>query len=69
MLNALLLVWELASVNRMVKLLVPEPVGVPEITPVAAASVNPAGRVPALTVQEYGVWPPAPTKVVLYGVP
>ena len=38
---------ELASVTRTVKLLVPVPVGVPEITPVPEASDNPAGKVPA----------------------
>jgi len=39
-------VAELESVTRTVKLLVPVLVGVPEITPVLAASVSPAGRVP-----------------------
>ena len=37
---------ELASVTRTAKLLVPVPVGVPEITPVLEASDKPAGRVP-----------------------
>ena len=45
-------VRELASVTRTVKELVPTLVGVPEITPVLAASVNPAGRLPAVIVQE-----------------
>ena len=35
-----------ASVTRTVKLLVPVPVGVPEITPVAVASVNPPAGFP-----------------------
>lgn len=36
------------SLNVTVKLDVPLAVGVPEITPVVGASVNPAGRLPAL---------------------
>jgi hypothetical protein len=39
-------VWELASVTCTVKLLVPEPVGVPLITPVEEFNVNPDGRLP-----------------------
>jgi len=46
MLRPLLAVTEFASVTRTVKLLVPDPVGVPEIAPVVEASVNPAGNVP-----------------------
>jgi hypothetical protein len=45
-LSAFVAVDEAASVTFTVKLLVPMPVGVPEITPVLAASVSPAGRVP-----------------------
>jgi len=45
-LSALVAVNELASVTCAVKLLVPVPVGVPEITPVLDASVNPAGKMP-----------------------
>ena len=37
---------EPASVTRTVKLLVPLPVGVPEIIPVPEARDNPAGSVP-----------------------
>jgi hypothetical protein len=44
-------VRELASVTCTVKLLVPVPVGVPEITPVPAASVSPAGKVPEVIDQ------------------
>ncbi len=51
-LSAVVAVWELASLTRTVKMLVPVPVGVPEITPVLVASVNPAGSVPALIDQE-----------------
>ena len=50
-LRALEAVIELASVTCTEKLLVPLPVGVPEITPVADASVNPAGKVPEITDQ------------------
>ena len=46
MLRALVPDRELASVTCTVKLLVPVPVGVPEITPVLAASDRPAGSVP-----------------------
>jgi len=42
---------ELASLTCTVKLLVPVPVGVPEIAPVLDASDSPAGRVPALRDQ------------------
>ena len=37
---------ELASVTCTLKLLLPVPVGVPEIIPVLGASVSPAGKVP-----------------------
>ena len=42
---------ELASVTCTVKLLVPTTVGVPEITPLPAASTSPAGNVPVAIVQ------------------
>ena len=48
---------------------VPAVVGVPEITPVDAARLNPAGNVPALTLQLYGVVPPLACSVVEYAVP
>jgi len=41
----------LASVTFIVKVLVPVPVGVPEITPVVEASASPAGKVPEMTDQ------------------
>jgi hypothetical protein len=41
-----------------VKLKVPLAVGVPEIRPVLAARLRPAGRLPALIDQVYGVVPP-----------
>ena len=40
------------SLTRTVKLLVPVPVGVPEMTPVPAVSVRPVGSVPTVTVHE-----------------
>ena len=51
-------VSELASLTRTVKLLVPVPVGVPEITPVPGARANPAGKVPEMIDQVYGGVPP-----------
>ena len=51
MLSGIEAVAELASVTWTVKLLVPVPVDVPEITPVVEASVSPAGRVPAVIDQ------------------
>jgi hypothetical protein len=44
--------WALLSVTLTVKVLVPSLAAVPEITPVLAASVRPAGSVPVLTAQE-----------------
>jgi hypothetical protein len=41
----------LLSVTVTVKLNVPPAVGVPEITPLAPARTNPAGRLPELTDQ------------------
>jgi hypothetical protein len=57
------------SVTLAVKLNVPAVVGVPEITPVNAARLNPAGSVPELTLQLYGVVPPLACNVVVYAVP
>ena len=48
---------------------VPAVVGVPEIPPVDATRLNPAGSVPALTLQLYGVVPPLACSVVEYAVP
>jgi hypothetical protein len=52
-----------------VKLLVPVAVGVPEIRPVAGARLSPAGRLPALTDQVYGVVPPLACSRFEYVVP
>jgi hypothetical protein len=43
---------------------VPDCVGVPPSWPVAVLSVTPAGRLPELTDQEYGVVPPLAKRVV-----
>jgi hypothetical protein len=50
-----------------VNVLVPVVVGTPEITPVEAFSVSPAGNPPAVTAHVYGVLPPLAASVVLYG--
>jgi hypothetical protein len=53
------------SVTFAVKLNVPAVVGVPEIVPLAAASVRPAGNAPELMLQLYGVVPPLAANVVV----
>jgi len=57
-LTALVAACDLASVTFTVKLLVPGPVGVPEIAPVLGANTRPAGKVPETIDQVYGVVPP-----------
>ena len=47
-----------ASVTRIVKVDVPVEVGVPEITPVDEFKASPAGKLPDVLDQEYGVLPP-----------
>jgi hypothetical protein len=59
--------WE--SVTRTVKFEVPAVVGVPEIVPVDELSDRPAGRLPEMTDQLYGVTPPVATSVWLYATP
>ena len=49
-----------------VKEVVPDAVGVPEITPVEAARLNPAGKDPDEIDQLYGVFPPVAARVVEY---
>jgi len=61
---AVLAVGVSASVTVTVKFVVPEAVGVPEITPVAPFKINPAGKLPVVTAQLYGVMPPVACKVV-----
>ena len=46
MLKAFVALCAFKSLTCAVKLLVPAPVGVPEITPLLGARVNPAGKVP-----------------------
>jgi len=55
----------LASSTCIVKVLVPDAVGVPEMTPVEAARVSPAGSVPEMVDQMYGVRPPVAASVWL----
>lgn len=54
------LAWEglLLSVTVVVKVEVPVAVGVPEMVPVVAARVKPAGRLPELIDHEYNGVPP-----------
>ena len=53
-----------ASFTCTVKEAVPAVVGVPEITPVDAAKLSPAGSAPVLTLQVYGVVPSLACSVV-----
>jgi len=50
-LNPIVAFWELASVTCTVKLLVPEAVGVPEITPVPLFKLSPLGSAPVVIDQ------------------
>jgi hypothetical protein len=68
-LNTFVPVLFTASVTCTVNDTVPAAVGVPEISPVDAARLNPAGNVPALTLQLYGVVPPLACSVVEYAMP
>ena len=58
MLSDFVAVLLFASVTLTVNEDVPDAVGVPEIAPVEAFSVSPAGSEPLLTLHEYGVVPP-----------
>src|SRR5690349_6080331 len=51
MLSALLAVCELLSVTCTVKLLVPDALGVPEISPLPEFRASPAGRLPVVIDQ------------------
>src|SRR5262245_66350412 len=57
MLSAFVTFWA-PAVTRTVKFEVPVAVGVPEITPVLAASVSPAGSAPLAIDHAYGGVPP-----------
>jgi hypothetical protein len=63
-LNTFVPVLFAASVTCTVNDTVPAVAGVPEIAPVDAAKLNPAGSVPAITLQLYGVVPPLACNVV-----
>ena len=69
MLKAFVPVLFAASVTCTVNDTVPVVVGVPEITPVDATRLNPAGNEPELIDQVYGAVPPLACKVVEYAVP
>jgi len=56
-LNALVAVLLAASFTCTVNEAVPAVVGVPEMTPVDAVKLSPAGSAPALMLQVYGVVP------------
>jgi hypothetical protein len=58
-----------ASVTVTPKLVLPVLVGVPEITPVEASRLSPAGREPEVIAQEYGVMPPVAWSVAEYALP
>jgi hypothetical protein len=58
-----------ASVTVAVKLDVPLAVGVPEIRPVLEDRLSPAGRLPDVTDQVYGVVPPVAAIEFEYAVP
>ena len=58
MLRACVAVLLAASVTFTVNDEVPDPVGVPEITPDEPFSVNPPGNDPLLILHVYGVVPP-----------
>lgn len=60
---------ELESPSWRVKLAVPATVGVPEMTPVDALNVRPAGSDPAEMLVVRGAVPPAETMVVEYATP
>ena len=54
-----------ASATWKVTGLLLAPVGMPVIAPVLAFKLNPAGSVPEVTVQVYGLVPPDSLKVAL----
>ena len=60
---------ELESLTEMVTEKLPACVGVPEISPVPPASINPAGSEPDVIDHVYGVVPPLAPSVPEYAVP
>jgi hypothetical protein len=69
MLRGTLAVCEFESFTCTVKVLVPFPVGVPEITPELESRSRPAGRLPETIDHVYGVAPPEAVNVALYATP
>ena len=63
MLRLLVAVLLLTSCTVIVKLLVPEAVGVPVMAPLEAFRLRPAGRLPLVIDQVYGVLPPEAARV------
>ena len=61
-LKLLVVVWLVASESRVIKLKVPEAVGVPEIAPVLGIRTSPPGNDPLEIDQVYGVVPPEPAR-------
>jgi hypothetical protein len=64
---AVFLVGDSLSVTVTTKLVVPVnvPLGVPEITPVAALRLSPAGKLPVVTAHVYGEVPPVACSVAV----
>jgi hypothetical protein len=69
MLNTFVPVLFATSVTCTVNDTVPAVVGVPEIAPVDATKLSPAGKVPELIDQVYGVVPPLACSAAEYPVP
>ena len=59
---------EIASVTRSVKVLVPVPVGVPEIVPRSPDKINPDGSAPETMLHRYGLVPPVAASAAVYAV-
>src|SRR5579871_6125588 len=57
------------SVTETATVKLPAAPGVPEIVPLPASRLNPCGREPGATFQEYGVVPPVAARVAEYGDP
>src|SRR5271155_2437830 len=68
MLSALDAVLFFASLTSTVNDEFPDAVGVPEIKPVAAVRLKPAGSAPAVILQVYGIVPPLAASVAEYAL-
>ena len=53
------------SVTCTVKLEMPAPLGVPVIAPLFGSKCKPTGKLPAVTLQLYGVTPPVAASIAL----